>query len=333
MPCGVGRMAVVRTPTELEAASAPPVQTTREQTRAREPDEVGIVERDGVRISWERYGDGSPTILLLPTWSIIHSRHWKAQIPYLARLFRVVTFDGRGNGRSDRPLDPQSYTGETFLEDAIAVLDATGTDRAVAVGLSMGGGHVLRLAATHPERLLGAVFIGASVDVGTPPDPDLAREHLPFDRPLDRDDGWAKYNEHYWRRDWAGFAEFFFRQVFNEPHSTKQIEDAVAWTLETDPEVIIAGERVDYMDPPESFGADPLLPTGLAFAPRVRCPCLVIHGDRDVIVGPVVGQRLAELLGARLVMLRGGGHAPTGRDPVKVNLLIREFVDGLETVP
>ena len=44
-----------------------------------------------------------PTILLLPTWSIVHSRHWKAQIPYLARHFRVVTFDGRGNGQVRPP--------------------------------------------------------------------------------------------------------------------------------------------------------------------------------------------------------------------------------------
>ena len=75
----------------------------REQSRARYPDQEGYVERDGVRVFYEVYGDGEPTILLLPTWSIIHSRHWKAQIPYLARHFRVVTFDGRGNGRSDRP--------------------------------------------------------------------------------------------------------------------------------------------------------------------------------------------------------------------------------------
>ncbi len=284
-----------------------------------------------MRIHWERYGDGAPTILLLPTWSIIHSRHWKGQIPYLARHYRVVTFDGRGNGRSDRPVDPHSYTGETFLEDALAVLDATGTDRAVAVGLSMGAGHALRLAATHPERVLGTILIGAAVDVGAPPDPGGSREtDLPFDQPLGRDDGWAKYNEFYWRRDWAGFAEFFFGQAFNEPRSTKQIEDTVGWTLETDPEVIIAGERVDYMKPPAAFGADPTQANGLAFVARVACPCLVIHGDQDRIVRPAVGRRLAELLGARLVLLGGAGHIPTGRDPVRVNLLIREFVDGLE---
>ena len=76
----------------------------REQSRARYPDESGYIERDGVRVFWERYGEGGPDVLLLPTWSLIHSRHWKLQIPYLARHCRVVTFDGRGNGRSDRPV-------------------------------------------------------------------------------------------------------------------------------------------------------------------------------------------------------------------------------------
>src|SRR6266545_3646309 len=110
----------------------------REQTRARYPDRQGHVERDGVRVFWEVYGDGEPTVLLLPTWSIIHSRHWKMQIPYLARHCRVLTFDGRGNGRSDRPQDPEAYAESEFAADAIAVMDATGTDRAIIVGLSAG---------------------------------------------------------------------------------------------------------------------------------------------------------------------------------------------------
>lgn len=77
-------------------------RAAREQTRASYPDAEGYVEREGVRVFYEVYGEGDPAVFLLPTWSIIHSRHWKAQIPYLARHFRVVTFDGRGNGRSDR---------------------------------------------------------------------------------------------------------------------------------------------------------------------------------------------------------------------------------------
>ena len=50
---------------------------------------------------------------------------------------------------------------------------------------------------------------------------------------LDTDEGWAKYNRHYWLKDYKGFLEFFFSQMFNEPHSTKPIEDAVGWGLET----------------------------------------------------------------------------------------------------
>ena len=74
-----------------------------EQTRARYPDADGFVERGGVRVHWERYGSREPAFLLLPTWEIVHSRCWKNQIPYLARHGTVVTFDPRGNGRSDRP--------------------------------------------------------------------------------------------------------------------------------------------------------------------------------------------------------------------------------------
>ena len=95
---GGGRMATVLEP---EAVAAP-----REQARARYPDTTGFIERDGVRVFYEVYGSGEPAILLLPTWSIIHSRFWKMQIPDLARRYRVIAFDGRGNGRSDRPTDP-----------------------------------------------------------------------------------------------------------------------------------------------------------------------------------------------------------------------------------
>ena len=89
---------------------------TREQTRARYPDESGYVERNGVRLYYEVYGSGEPTVFLLPTWSIMHSRHWKMQIPCLARHCRVVTFDGRGNGRTDRPADVEAYAEREFVE-------------------------------------------------------------------------------------------------------------------------------------------------------------------------------------------------------------------------
>src|SRR5918996_1285422 len=144
------------------AAVEEAVIATPEQTRARYTDEEGYVERDGVRVFYEVYGEGEPTVLLLPTWSIIHSRHWKMQIPYLARHCRVVTFDGRGNGRSDRPTAVEAYAEREYAADALAVMDATGTERAVIVGLSAGTLWGVLLAAEHPERVEGAAFIGAA---------------------------------------------------------------------------------------------------------------------------------------------------------------------------
>ena len=155
---------------ELTAAPA------REQTRARYPDEDGYVERDGVRTFYEVYGEGEPTVLLMPTWSIVHSRHWKMQIPYLARHCRVVTFDGRGNGRSDRPSEPDAYREEEFAADALAVMDATGTERAVLVSLSRGAERSLHLAAGHPERVDKLVFIAPALPLRRRPAPEGEQE-------------------------------------------------------------------------------------------------------------------------------------------------------------
>ena len=136
---------------------------TREQTRARYPDDSGYVERDGVRLFYEVYGSGAPTVFLLPTWSIVHSRHWKMQIPYLARHCRVVTFDGRGNGRSDRPAGTAAYLEDEFADDTLAVMDATGTGRATLVGLSCAAVFGTILAVDHPDRVDGIVYIAPAV--------------------------------------------------------------------------------------------------------------------------------------------------------------------------
>jgi pimeloyl-ACP methyl ester carboxylesterase len=207
--------------------------------RARTPDQEGCVERAGVKIAYEVFGSGETTILLLPTWSIVHSRFWKMQVPYLARHYRVVTFDGRGNGHSDRPVDLEAYAKEEYVADALAVMDATDTARAAVVGLSMGGQWALLLAANHPDRVSGAVFIAPALPIAPAHGYRLL---YPFDDMLDTDESWAKYNRHYWLRDYQGFLEFFFSQAINEPHSTKQIEDCVGWGLETTPHTLLAIE-------------------------------------------------------------------------------------------
>lgn len=299
--------------------------------RARLPDASGRIDCDGVGIHYEVHGDGGPTILLLPTWMIIHSRFWKLQIPYLARHFRVVSYDSPGNGKSDRPLDPKAHGAYAHLIYTERVLDEVGADRAVLVGLSQGGEFGVSFAAEQPERMLGLALIGSGAAV-LQQGPSERRKFINenFEKPYPpqtrsgvalghRDDPlqWTKYNRQYWLDDLEDFAWFFFGHCFPEPHSTKQIEDCAGWTIETTGELLGAEADAPNGD----------VNTYRAWAERIRCPVLLIHGTDDYIVPIAVSEELARITGAELVTLKGSGHIPLAREPVKVNLLIKDFVD------
>src|SRR6185312_7267268 len=107
---------------------------TETGTRARQPDSSGYApSSDGLRVYYEVFGSGSKTLVFLPANAISHSRLWKAQVHYLARHFRVVTYDGRGNGRSDFPDPSGTFLGTSRASDCLAVMDATSTEQAVLV--------------------------------------------------------------------------------------------------------------------------------------------------------------------------------------------------------
>jgi pimeloyl-ACP methyl ester carboxylesterase len=285
-----------------------------EQTRARFPDEQGQVDRSGVRTFWERYGDGKATVVLLPTWSIVHSRCWKLQIPYLARYCRVIVIDGRGNGRSDRPTGAEQYTTDEFAADALAVMDATGTASASLVALSCGALWGTLLAAEHPDRIERIAYIAPAVALAPP---HRERDQYPFEAALETDEGWAKYNSVYWQRDYPGFLEFFAQECVVEPRSSKATEDFIGWALETTPEILADTARGLSLGGHEHWRAR---------CGRVRCPTLVIHGDADLIRPHAQGAALAQLTGGQLVTFAGAGHLPNLTDPVKVNLILREFL-------
>jgi pimeloyl-ACP methyl ester carboxylesterase/predicted glycosyltransferase len=292
---------------------------------ARLPDLVGTVERDGVTTSYSVYdgpaADGTaadgPTVVLLPTWSIVPSRIWKAQVPYLARHFRVVTFDGRGSGASTKPVGAAAYSDSEYVADTLAVLDATGTANCVLVGFSRGCPWALQVALEQPDRVRGVVCIGTAAGLV----PSLEeRERWGWNERHDTSDGWAKYNRYYWLEGgYEDFLQYFFEHVFREPHSTKQIEDAVGWGRQIGPERLVDTEAA----------RQDRLPGVL----NVKCPVLVVHSDSDPIRPYTEGVRLAELTGGSLITVAGGGHAPHARDPVMVNRLIKDFVERVAPRP
>ncbi len=290
--------------------------------RARYPDTDGYVERDGVKVFYEVYGDGEPTILLTPTWPIVHSRLWKGQIAYLARHFRVVTYDPRGNGRSDRPRNAEAYGADEHLADAVAVLDATATSSAVVVGLCSSGRKAMELASAHPDRVEGLVLIAPAMSYVWPEHPWIEAADAVFDQEFDSYEGWAKENRHYWLRDWPGYAEFFLDQLLPEPHSTKALEDAVSWSRETDGETMLL-----VADAPPGSLTPRSLEEAEALCRGLTCPVVVIVGERDMCQPPERSVRVAELTGGELIVMQGAGHLPNARHPVLVNLWIKDFVD------
>jgi pimeloyl-ACP methyl ester carboxylesterase len=258
-------------------------------------------------------------VVLMPAWSIVNSRMWKAQVALLARHYRVVTFDGRGSGRSGRPGEATAYTDEQYAADTVAVLDDAGVDRAVLVGLSCGASWAIRVAAGHPERVHGIVAIGAACGF---PVAQPERDHCVWSVPYGTYQGWAKYNKHYWLNGgYEDFVRFFMAEMFPEPHSTKQIEDATTWGLDVEPEVLVATTA-------GRLGCDGAVCTSVEpLCALVRCPVLAIHGTDDHVRTHAISERLAELTGAELLLVDGAGHGLPGRDPVLINREIRTFVE------
>ena len=281
--------------------------------RASYPDNELKIDRNGTKLHVEIHGDGPRTILFLPTWAIIHSRAWKAQIPYFAQRFRVITFDPRGNGKSDRPQSPEAYTLDLIIEDVIAVLDATNTETATLVGFSFSSAIAFAAASRWPERIDAVVSTGA----WTPIVPPQAGRGVDFDVEFAAPEGWQKFNRHHWRRNYPDFLRFFLGKVHSEPHSTKQFEDAMQWALEGDGEIL--GMTHDGR-------SDAAAHFDEAMYANIRCPCLVVVGDDDRITRPEGSHRIADLTGGELHVREGGGHAVHARYPAWFNTLMRDFL-------
>jgi pimeloyl-ACP methyl ester carboxylesterase len=284
-----------------------------EPMRAYAPVEDGYVEGgDGVRVYYELFGDGPDTVCFVPPWAIGNRRGWRAQIAYLARHFRAIAIDPRGNGRSDRPPHAAAYSRDAHVADVLAVLDATGTERAMLVSVSPRAPIALELAARHPERVRAAVFITPQLWI----EDDFADQFASGRH--ERYEDMEKLNPHYWRRDYRGFAEWFARWVSPHPHSTRQIEEVVHQAMQTDAETLIRATVGFEMYEREE---------ALALARRVRCPVLVTQNGGQAMYPKHTSGALAEATGGRLHVFDGLGPLVGSRWPVAMNIVLREFLE------
>jgi pimeloyl-ACP methyl ester carboxylesterase/predicted glycosyltransferase len=253
------------------------------------------VSNGGVRLFWQATGGGSRDLVLLPQCQpVTYSRQFKAQIPYLARYFRVVTTDPRGNGRSDRPAT--GYDLDSRYRDLLAVLEEAVRPPFALAAVSCAALIAFRYVVDHPGQVSHLILLGGQYAESVP---------QPFEEKVAR----------VMRGDFAGFRQRLFARVLPEPHSLKGIEDGVAWAGETTPDVLVESLRAI-----DGANVHDLLP-------RVSVPTLALHGTLDKIVPYTHAEKMvAAIPGARLVTFEGAGHSLHGRHAVKVNRLIRDFV-------
>ena len=252
----------------------------------------------GVRIAWERRGAGDPLLLVhglgYARWG------WEPVVDGLAEAHEVVLFDNRGIGESDAPAGP--YTVSDMAEDAVAVLDAAGLERAHVLGTSLGGMIALQFVLDHPERVDRLVLACATPGgAGAAPMPERTVRLL--------GEAQALPPEVALRR--------FIENAFGPDPDLAQIER-------------ILKHRISTAQAPAAWAAQAA--AGAAFdvwerLAEIRARTLVLTGDQDGVVDPKNSELLAARIpDARLEVFAGGGHLFFWEQPTRFVGTVKEFL-------
>jgi 3-oxoadipate enol-lactonase len=250
-----------------------------------------------VELAYEVVGSGPP--LLLMQGLGYGGRGWGPALDLLAGDFTVAAFDNRGFGASDVPLGP--YTTRELAEDARAVLDAAGFERAHMVAASLGGMAAQELALAHPQRIDRLVLACTTPGVGGYPMPArtmslmLEGPTMPPDVALRR----------------------FVQNALGDGSSPELVDRIVAYRT---------------VNPPDLTGWQAQAAAGathdaLARLGGIEAPTLIVHGTEDAVVDPRNANLLAEHIPkAHVELLHGCGHLPFWEEPERFAMLVKEFL-------
>jgi len=259
--------------------------------------------------TYDSGGDGR-AVVLIHGWPL--SGHaWRPQKSVLEDAgYRVIAFDRRGFGESDKPGSGYDY--DTMSGDVKAIVDELGVSDAVLVGFSMGGGEVARYVGNHGTGALSAVVFASAVP------PYLLKEDGNPDGGLEDAD--VKEMKDGLASDRDGFFSEFSTNFYTANDELKVGDDVVDnWrTLASDCATTAAIACIDAFS--RSDFRDDLA--------KIDVPTLVIHGDSDAIVPmEVSGARTAEMVdGAELVTIEGGPHGITDSHTEEFNQALLAFL-------
>lgn len=259
---------------------------------------MNATSADGTGIAWSERGAGPPLLLIhglgYASWG------WEPVLGPLAERFRVLTFDNRGIGGSGRP--PGPYTTRMLAEDAAAVLDAAGVDRAHVVGTSLGGMVAQELALRRPDRVDRLVLACTTAGgAGSYPMPEHTIRLITQPTDLPREERFR----------------VFVRNALSEPYDEAVVERITALRL----------EEAQPLEAWQAQAAAGMAHDALDRVERIVAPTLVVAGTADEVVDVRNSALLADRIGgARLERFEGCGHLFFWQEPDRFVRLVTEFL-------
>lgn len=259
---------------------------------------------NGIRLYYEDHGKGTPLVLVMGYGD--GCGKWAKQMPAFARRHRVIAFDNRGGGKTDAPRS--GYSIRTFAEDTIGLMDHLGIDRAHLCGYSMGGRIAQDVAIRHPGRLRSLILCATSARPSA-----FNKYTLWLDMVLVPRYGpgaVAPFGPIYqYTRAWF---EKHYRALVANLRRRPKGDGAPVHGL------IGQAKAILTHDTSRDLG-------------RIRAPTLVLVGDQDLLNPPPESEVLAKRIpGARLRVLRGGGHGFLWEIPERFNTAVLDFTSRVD---
>jgi pimeloyl-ACP methyl ester carboxylesterase len=261
---------------------------------------------NGISLYYEDAGRGRP--LVFAHGFSATSRMWEGQVAAFRDRCRIVTYDARGQGRSEVPADPAAYSQPIMVEDLRGLIAHLGLERPVICGLSMGGNVVLNMALAHPEMVSGAVICGTGAGSE---DPEAWAETIR---------GWIDLLEGH---GIEAFAEMYLADPIlanyadRSPAARKFLWDAITSNTAAG---LALGLRGTVGKRPPVYS----LRDGLT---RMAMPVAIVNGDRDHWCTQVSAFMAATIPGAELVEIADSGHMSNLEQPEQFNRVLRMLLE------
>jgi pimeloyl-ACP methyl ester carboxylesterase len=237
-----------------------------------------LARLNGISINYKVEGQGEPLVMIMGFTA--NRSSWMPQIPFFKKYYRVITFDNRGVGKSDKP--PGPYSTKMMADDTVRLMDLLGIEKTHIMGVSMGGMIAQELAINYPQRVLKLVLASTYA----------RQDEISGDTPEQ-----AKLSQ----LTPEQIASAMIGLAFNKPFY--RFTFGLLARIQT--KLMGASGRVGIAAQSEAC----LKHDTLERLPLITAPTLVIVGTKDRIINPVSSEVIASKIpNARLVRVEGGSH-------------------------